>query len=106
MAKKEYKIPFFGNQMLSYVDKWMEDRDGFEWRDNYSFESKMTIEDYGRGRSAVTIYLLDELNNRYEVFISDFIEMMKKLEVSEGSFYGKFTFCKKGKNYGLQLWKN
>lgn len=105
MAKGNYKIPFNNGKMMGYADAWDEKQVGFEWRDNYTFIETMEIDTYGRGRSSVTIYLRDENNNRYEMFISDFVEAMQTVFVSDGKFTGEFTFVKKGKNYGVQLVK-
>ena len=103
MAKGNYKIPFYKGNMLGYVDYFMEKNDEVEWIDNYVFTTTMTIGDYGRGRSSISIYMRDENGKEYTMFISDFMEVVTIKGIENGKFSGEFTFCKKGQNYGLQL---
>lgn len=67
---------------------------------NYEFDATLRYEDYYRGRSSVSFMLVDEANNRYSVFLSDFTEMLPHMV--GGVIKGKFTFVKKGANYGIK----
>lgn len=70
---------------------------------NYEFDATLRYENYYRyrGISSVSFMFLDELNNRYSVFLSDFTDMLPYM--TGGVVKGKFTFVKKGANYGIKL---
>lgn len=102
MSKGNYQIPFDkdGN-LLSYDDGWHT----HEWRDNYTFEAAMLYGGYGRGRSSAVLYWRDEAGHRYPMFMSDFDDMMEAVGITYREVLGKWTFTKKGENYGLQYVK-
>lgn len=100
LAKNEYKIPFDhdGNQ-LHYPDYKR-----FEMRDNYVFEDTLEFRDYSRGRSAAYFNFAKESDGReVTVFLKDFCEIVKYM--INGKITGKFTFTKRGENYGCKLVK-
>ncbi len=120
--KQKLFIPFDdkGN-LLSYVYNSMTDdekeicqREGHVDRDNgsrvitfvtnYEFSDTMTFDGFSRGRSSVKAHFTSEATGKkYEMFISDFEDAIKTGEFREGRIEGKFTFVKKGENYGLAL---
>lgn len=98
MAKGNYQIPFDknGNQM-SYGDEWFSPT----WKDNYEFKDRLEYYGYGRGRSSITMDFKSTTDGkRYSMFISDFDDIVCDLE--NGIIEGKFTFVKKGRNFGLK----
>ena len=68
---------------------------------NYEFDATLRYENYYRGGSSVSFMLIDDANNRYSVFLSDFTDMLPHM--TGGVIKGKFTFVKKGTNYGIKL---
>lgn len=97
-------IPFnkTSNQLVDYVSNLNEDT--VNWKDNYEFDDIMIAESINRGRSSATFKFMSELDGRiYNVFMKDVLEMIKYGEFMDGKIRGKFTFCKRGTNYGLKL---
>ena len=73
------------------------------WKPNKIFDDELEYIGYGRGRSSIKLYFKSRLSNKeYEMFMSDFNKLM-----IDGKFdnplKGKFTFCKRGLNYGIKL---
>ena len=101
--KESIKFPFDknGNQM-SYVDYWDKD---VTYIENYEFESEMTIITYSRGRSAANFVLKDERGHTYNVFMKDMIDIIHNSLIDKGILTGRWTFCKRGQNYGIKLVK-
>lgn len=100
MAKANYKIPFDeqGNQM-DYPAIWSTNID---WRDNHEFSDGLVFESSGRGRSSVT-FILRRISDGKKVtmFLKDFTAMIPQMV--NGVASGKFTFVKRGQNYGCQM---
>lgn len=97
MAKTNYKIPFDknGNQM---------DYEGYgldEMVDNFEFEDTLTFQSYGRGRSSVTFTFKRVNGKTVSMFVSDFADIVGKM--NHGHITGRFTFSKKGQNYGCKM---
>lgn len=94
----QYKIPFDKNgNLVCYA--------GYSWVeklvDNYIFEDELEYVCYGRGRSSVTFEFISLKDGRkYEMFISDFDSIVN--EMKNGKIKGKFTFVKKGQNFGFK----
>jgi hypothetical protein len=114
MKKKgDYQIPFDkdGNQQDYPERQWYckGDKSYYkypEWRDNVEFEDTLTLETYGRGRSSVTFTMRRKNGKTVSVFVSDFCDMAKSRAFGEfdaGAITGRFTFCKKGANYGCRM---
>lgn len=105
MKKSSYQIPFIvdhnGITMLMTFP-W---GDKIIWRDNYEFQEDMQILDYGRGRSSITFTFKSQKDGSvYHMFVSDLMKVIEKCEIKNGMVLGqKWTFIKKGANYGLQL---
>ena len=98
MKKATYKIPFDkdGNQ-LSY-DAY----NVFSFVDNFEFEDTLQYVSYGKGRSSVTFKFKRKSNGKtVNMFLTDIDKIMNKL--SHGEITGKFTFSKRGENYGCKL---
>lgn len=106
MSKGNYQIPFDskGNQ-LSYVDEWMIKNGRAILKDNEEFEETLTYSGYGRGRSSATIHFKDAKNNEYSMFLSDFDELMRSGKLSGNQIKAKWTFAKKGRNFGIKMVK-
>ena len=97
MATGNYKIPFdnAGNQL---------DYEGWgcaEMRDNFEFEDTLTFQSYGRGRSSVTFTFKRVNGQTVSMFVSDFSDIVNKM--NHGHVTGRFTFVKKGQNYGCKM---
>lgn len=103
MAKGNYKIPFSedGNQQDYPQHWWVRTGRGPAWKDNFEFNDTLTLVDYGRGRSSVTFTLRRTDGTTVSMFVSDFFAAAFKMH--EGKITGRFTFTKKGQNYGCRL---
>lgn len=100
-AKKgNYPIPFDaeGNQ-LHYADTW---GPGPVWRDNHVFEAVLRYGGYCRGRSAAyMLFVRVDTLASVVVFLGDFDPIAERM--AKGEVAGRFTFCKRGQNYGCRL---
>lgn len=98
MKKNDYKIPFDSNgNMLSYPEDWRI----AEWRENTVFFDTLRYKDFGRGRSAVHIYMVSSTTGReYTMFMKDFGDIIP--ELAKGSTYQGWIYQKRGQNYGLR----
>lgn len=77
-------------------DSYDEEKDNWEWEDT------LTYSGYSRGVSSCVIGFKSEALNQYvNMFMTDFNYVVNKLE--KGQLKGKFTFCKRGQNYGVKL---
>jgi len=98
--KGAYPIPFDKDgHLLSFP------YNPHEWRDNYVFEGTLKYRTYYRGRSSATIDFEDSDGRTYEMFMSDFNDLMLAKGFNGQEVTGKWTFVKKGKNYGIKLAK-
>lgn len=96
----EYQIPFSksGDQQ-HYPDDWY---GGVVWKDNEVFEDSLVYEGYSRGRSAAYFdFTRKGTGTRVTVFLKDFEAMVPKMV--RGSISSRFTFTKRGQNYGCKL---
>ncbi len=72
------------------------------WRDNFEFQDTLVFSGFTRGRSAVHAHFKSKTNSTsFVVFLSDLAKMIPNLV--GGVAEGKFTFCKRGSNYGLKM---
>lgn len=95
-----YQIPFKKNgDQAEYDSNWPP----VFWADNCVFEDTLTFSGhYGRGRSSVTFSLLRKATGTLvSFFVSDFAALVPKM--TDGTVTGKFTFTKKGQNYGCRM---
>lgn len=94
-----YKIPFNKNgNMMGWSSSYNANT---IWVDNYEFEDTLTIIGSTRGNSSTKFIFKGSYEKRYEVFVKDMFDMC--LHMINGNVTGKFTFCKRGENYGLRL---
>lgn len=71
------------------------------WRDNFVFEDTISYDGYSRGRSAAYFHFKGTNDKSMTMFLSDFEDVIPYL--NNGKVSGKFTFCKKGQNYGVKM---
>jgi len=129
MAKKKYKIPFVLENYMCFVkgQGWVEDKNPtwqmydyannkepnhpgflsattpFEWRDVYEFEDELKIHGWGKGRSAVRVYLHGTDGTRYTATMTAFMDAVEMVGVVNNTIPKlKWTFAKKGSNYTIQ----
>lgn len=101
-AKKgQYQIPFDtnGNQLDYPMEYWRTAQN--VWVDNFEFVDTLTYVEYHQGRSAVGFTFKRTDETTVNVFISDFSAMLPFMKL--GTIAGRFTFVKKGKNYGCTM---
>ena len=123
--KKELFVPFDKNgNLLDYSwngitekEKEICKRDGkvehFWGRDNtlhevfvpnFEFEDTLIFKHFSRGRSSVKAHFESQnTGKKYEMFISDLEDVILNNSLTNGRVSGKFTFVKKGQNYGVLL---
>lgn len=108
IVKEKVMFPFsaetgelFGYVYYTYPD----DRGGkVKWSENYIFEDELEYTGYTRGCSAARLQFRSTKDGkRYEMFLKDFDEAMKRCLFSKNRLIGKFTFCKRGQNYGVKI---
>ncbi len=91
------------------VKRWGEDAvvlgemKGTVWLPNYAFEDTLVYDTYSRGRSAAYFHFVSKTTKRgFTVFLTDFEQgFVRRMERGEVS--GRFTFCKRGSNYGTTM---
>ena len=71
--------------------------------DNYEFEDTLTYDGYSRGRSAAYFSFLRSDGRKVTVFLTDFEVIVNHMV--KGMITGRFTFCKRGQNFGCKLIK-
>lgn len=125
--KKELFIPFDrkGNLLdysffgITEEEKEMCKRDGkieHFWGDgdtlrevfvpNFEFGDTLVFKHFSRGRSSVKAHFESlYTGKKYEMFISDIEDVILNNHLMNGCISGRFTFVKKGQNYGVVLLK-
>lgn len=101
MEKSQYQIPFDknGNQ-LEYYNLYNNSFPTLQ--DNYEFNDTLLYQTYGRGRSSITfVFKRQSTGKNVSMFVSDLHNAIPYLR--NGCLSGKFTFVKKGRNYGCKL---
>lgn len=101
MSKRgEYEIPFDkdGNQLHHPESRGA---NGCAWRPNEVFEDTLTYQGYRRGRSAAYFEFARKSGAKVTMFLKDFESAIPKMV--RGKIAGRWTFCKRGANYGVQL---
>ena len=120
MAKKLICFPFIDGNLQEYSFNNLNDEErervytgehiaaktvwGKEevWRPNEEVELTLHYKGYGRGRSAVTFYWVDQNGHEYPMFIKDIDELLK-LDMGTSSVHAVFTYVKRGQNYGIKF---
>lgn len=70
--------------------------------ENFEFTDTLKYTTYSRGRSSAVLHFVSETRVfEAQMFLSDFDDMMKQ-GVNPQSVTGRFTFTKKGQNFGLK----
>ena len=123
MGTKLYagKIPWTDTQPMAYAENWVNGQyerpdgtiiDEYErgakavfkppvWRDNDPFEATMKFVGMTRGQSAARFILEDKNEVRYQMFMSDALNLIQNCDLKKGEVSGTWAFSKKGQNYGL-----
>ena len=104
MSKRKYKIPFDANgSQLHYAENW---EHNVLWKDNYEFEDTLVFVSMQRGQSAAYFNLVSKTTDKcYTMFMKDIIEVIRNCRIDKGEIVGKWTFTKRGQNYGIALVK-
>lgn len=75
---------------------------GYKYVDNFEWDDILEYENFGRGTSAAHLYFKSTLTGKsYQMFLKDFENIVKRLV--DGKVSGKWTFCKRGQNYGVKF---
>ncbi|CUX16291.1 hypothetical protein BN3590_00006 [Clostridium sp. C105KSO15] len=72
------------------------------WKPNEEVELTLHYTGYGRGRSSVTFYWLDDGGHKYPMFIKDVDELLKQ-DMGTSNIHAIFTYIKRGANYGIKF---
>ena len=72
------------------------------WKPNREVELTLHYKGYGRGRSAVTFYWVDDDGHKYPMFIKDVDELLRQ-DIGTSSIHAIFTYVKRGANYGIKF---
>lgn len=72
------------------------------WKPNKEVELTLHYQGYGRGRSAVTFYWVDDDDHKYPMFIKDVDELLRQ-DIGTSSIHAIFTYVKRGANYGIKF---
>ena len=72
------------------------------WKPNTEVELTLHYNGYGRGRSAVTFYWLDDDGHEYPMFITDVDELLTQ-DMGTSKVHAIFTYVKRGQNYGIKF---
>lgn len=74
------------------------------WKPNFEFTDTLKYSHYSRGRSSAKIHFTSQSNNKsFEMFLTDFDELMGLKGFNGNTVTDTFTFCKRGANYGIKL---
>lgn len=74
------------------------------WKENYEFEDTLELTGMSRGRSAANFNLKSISDKRnYNLFMTDTVDLIQNGVINKGKITGKWTFCKRGANYGIKL---
>jgi hypothetical protein len=98
--KGDYPIPFTRNgTQLNYADRYMT---GVVWLENHAVETTISFVRWERGRSAAhAIFEREDNGKEVTVFLSELEPMLQTMV--RGKVKGRFTFGKRGANYGMRL---
>jgi hypothetical protein len=101
MTKGQYKIPFdTDGNLMGYPEQWRD----IVWRDNYQFDDVLKFDSYYRGRSAAGMFMVSTTTgSHYQMFLRDFEDLINTVIIDHGVVSGRWTFTKRGANYGIML---
>ena len=67
------------------------------------FQAEMTVVDWERGRSSMTIWLQDTAGTRYPMFMKDYFTLTTQRAQTDIATYDcEWSFVKRGANYGIR----
>lgn len=74
------------------------------WRDNHEFDATLEYVGYARGRSAAYFHFKDAATGHvHPMFMRDFEDVISRCVLDKGVVTARWTFVKRGMNYGIQL---
>lgn len=74
------------------------------WKDMFEFDAVLSLDGMTRGRSAARFIWSDKEGRKYEMFMADMLGLVQSGAVIErGCCDAKWTFTKKGANYGIKV---
>lgn len=74
------------------------------WEDNHEIEATLRFVGFSRGRSAAYGTMIDEsTGSRHCIFLADLEDLIQKISLNEGVASGRWTFTKRGRNYGIRM---
>lgn len=79
--------------------------DNIEYVGNKVFEDTLTYVQTRRGRSSAVFIFEDSQGATYQMFMTDIDDLLKTKNISNGRVKAKWTFQKRGQNYGIRLAK-
>lgn len=74
-----------------------------EWRPNYEFDALLTLVGIRKGWSSMKAVWRDADGHLYGMFTSHLGLLLERSGVVRGRAYGRWTFCRKGSNFGIRL---
>lgn len=99
----EGDIPFDDDgNLLTYPRFARGVKSGPNWIPNHIFFATMAVDGITRGQSAARFIWVDQEGQRYDMFMTDMVNLLKTNDVRHGVRFGNWTFCKRGANYGLR----
>ena len=72
------------------------------WKPNEEVELTLHYKDYGRGKSSVTFYWIDDNGHKYPMFLKDVDELLRQ-DMGTSSVHAIWTYVKRGQNYGIKF---
>ena len=91
-------IPFKNGKFINYPNGY-----DVEFKENYELETILILDSISRGCSAAHYIVIDEkTKDKYVMFMKDLFDFCNKSSIKNGKLIGKFTFCKRGANYGIK----
>jgi hypothetical protein len=96
------KAPFYADgSLMHFVHR---DSDVAEWRDNEPFHEMLTLDGAVRGMSAARLRWYAEGGRRFEMFLTDLVDMINRTpNLYKGAISGWWMVSKRGRNYGIRL---
>lgn len=92
--KLDISIPFNDGSQEGYEYGWC------ELVQNHIFKDTLFYKGFGRGRSSIKFDFENKEGKKFEMFASDFSELVSDEDISKG-VTGEWSFVKRGQNYGI-----
>jgi len=84
-------------EMASYTNRTIKEFDM-----DYVFQDTLTLDTAWKGRSAVHFVFKGTHCKHYNMFLSDFTELVRTNTLVNGEIDGDWRFVKKGKSFGVR----